>query len=321
MKFHADKMAPIIARYPKNDLGFYAVDWSRNTLSRGVDPMLMAASMRDLGNYGDGTCSMLELAGTGFKCKGWVGSKGMGGGGGAARRWCAWQDLPSIPTGNGSVSCVASVASTTGARGQLGCAAKAVAGMTFNPRTTSAQSLLSQGILGGQAGVRDPKCALSAEAGNKGGQTESRSGEEGADDVGQGEGRGEQGARHRNRCRRIGLRQDTARRERSQAAREPRRSRCRAGCPADAPGRRRARRSPHGRRRRELRRQARQAALPRTRRRTSGQSMASTARSAEVRRWEPAAAARTPRGAPMRSSTASPVAVRSRRPAGRTTRS
>ena len=44
--------------------------------------------------------------------------------------------------------------------------------MTFDPRTTSAQSLLSQGIAGGQAGVRDPKCALSEEAGNKGGQTD-----------------------------------------------------------------------------------------------------------------------------------------------------
>lgn len=171
MKFHADRLAPIVARYPKAELGFYAYDWSRNTLSRGVDPMLMAGSMRDFGNYADGTCSMLEIAGAGYKCKGWVGKGGIGGGG-AGGRGGADGGLPSIPAGNASVSCVASAAKSSGARGQLGCAAKAVAGMTFDPRTTSPQSLLQQGITGGAPGVRDPKCALSQEAGNSGGNTD-----------------------------------------------------------------------------------------------------------------------------------------------------
>ena len=174
MKFHANKLAPVIARYPKADLPFYALDWSRNALSSGVDPALMAASMRDFGNYADGTCSMLEMAGAGYKCKGWVGKNGLGGGGGGAGAGAggAGGGLPSIPTGNASVACVASAARSTGMRGQLGCAAKAVAGLTFDPRTTTPQSLLQQGLAGGAGGLRDPKCALSAEAGNAGANTD-----------------------------------------------------------------------------------------------------------------------------------------------------
>lgn len=172
MKFHADKLAPIVARYPRTELGFYALDWSRNTLSRGVDPVAMSASMRDMANYGDGTCSMLDLSRAGFKCNGWVGKGGMGGGSKGGSGGGAPGGLPSIPSGGSSVACIASAAASTGARGQLGCAAKAIAGMTFDPRTTTPQTLLAQGIAGGQPGVRDPKCALSEDAGNKGGQTD-----------------------------------------------------------------------------------------------------------------------------------------------------
>jgi hypothetical protein len=118
---------------------------------------------------------MLEMAGAGFKCKGWVGRNGMGGGGGGGgggRGGGAGGGLPSIPSAGGSVACMTAAAQSTGIRGKLGCAAKAVAGMTFDPRTTSPQGLLSQGIEGGAPGIKDPRCALSADAGNGGGQTD-----------------------------------------------------------------------------------------------------------------------------------------------------
>ena len=171
MKFHADKLAPIIARYPKAEFGFLVFDWSRNSLSTGVDPMLMAASMRDFNNYADGTCSMLEMAGAGFRCKGWVGQNGLGGAG-AGGSGGAGGGLPSIPSGNASVACVASAARSTGVRGQLACAAKAVAGVTFDPRSTTAQDLLQQGLAGGSPGIHDPGCTLSQDAGNVGGNTD-----------------------------------------------------------------------------------------------------------------------------------------------------
>lgn len=168
MKYHADRLAPVISRYPKNELPFYVYDYSRNALARGVDPMLLAQAMRNFGNFADGTCSLLEMANVGYKCKGWVGKGGLSGGKGGAG---ADGGLPSIPTGNASIACITSAAMSTGPRGQLGCAAKAVSGMTFDPHT-SPQSLLSQGITGGGPGIRDPQCARSQDAGNAGGQTE-----------------------------------------------------------------------------------------------------------------------------------------------------
>lgn len=168
MNHHANKLAPVIARFPKAELGFFAYDWSRNTLSRAGDPSLMASSMRDFSNYGDGSCSMLEMAGAGFKCKGWAGAAGGGGKGGAGAKG----GMPSVPGGGGSVSCIATAAQSSGARGQLGCAAKAIAGMTFDPRTATPQTLLAQGAAGGSPGIRDPRCALSEDAGNGGTQTD-----------------------------------------------------------------------------------------------------------------------------------------------------
>ena len=165
---HANTIGPMVARYPK-DLGFYAFDWSRGTLVGGIDPVGFANSMRNLTSYGDGSCTLLDMSSQQFFCKGWVGAGGLGGGGGGGGKNGAVGGLPSTPRTSGAVSCIVAAAGSTGGRGQLACASKAVAGMTFNPRTTTPASLLQSGLAGGQA-VKDPRCALSEDAGNGGKQ-------------------------------------------------------------------------------------------------------------------------------------------------------
>jgi hypothetical protein len=161
---HLPALMSVVATYPKADLGFYAYDWSRNALSRGIDPMALVMSMRDPSNYADGSCTILEMAmpGAAYKCKGWVGTNGIGGAGNIVGG--AVGGLPSVPGNDSGVGCVLSAARATGPSGQLGCAAKAVAGMTFDPRT-SPSTLLSLGVVGGAPGVKDPHCALSQDAG------------------------------------------------------------------------------------------------------------------------------------------------------------
>lgn len=169
MKFHNGRLAPIVSRYPKADLGFFLFDWSRGALVAGPDPVALAASMRDFANYGDGTCSLLEMSRSAYVCKGWIGKSG--GGSGATGKLGSVGGLPSVPSEPSGVACVVEAARSTGARGQLGCAAKATGGMTIDPRGNP-KDLLSKGLAGGQPGVRDPHCALSQDAGGTGGNTD-----------------------------------------------------------------------------------------------------------------------------------------------------
>lgn len=170
LQHYAATLAPMVGRYPK-DLGFYAFDWSRGSLVGGVDPSAFVQSMRTFSNYGDGSCSLLDMSQASFICKGWVGKVGGGGGGaGGGGAKGAVGGLPSTPRSASTLSCMIDAAKASGGRGQLGCAAKAVAGMTFDPRTTTPQSLLSGGLAGGQPAIRDPRCALSEDAGNTGPQ-------------------------------------------------------------------------------------------------------------------------------------------------------
>ena len=172
LQHYAGSIAPMVGRYPK-DLGFYAFDWSRGTLVGGLDAAAFAHSMRNFSNYGDGSCALLDMSRAGYVCKGWVGKGGLGGGGGSAgKSGGAAGGLPGTPQSSSAagLACMVDAAKATGGRGQLGCAARAVAGMTFDPRTTTPQSLLSGGIAGGQPAIRDPRCALSEDAGNTGAQ-------------------------------------------------------------------------------------------------------------------------------------------------------
>ncbi len=103
---------------------------------------LMTALSRP-GRFGNGACSILEMAATGFNCGGIPGLGGDGGGGGAA-----------MPGRSGMLGCMTQVAMSAGLHGQMSCLVRAGGGGQTVPDATP--SLQVRGVL-------DQACTMSEE--------------------------------------------------------------------------------------------------------------------------------------------------------------
>lgn len=146
VKFNQTKLRALISGYPEAELGLLAYDFDRGLLVRAGTMDAAVASMQRFESFGDGSCSMLELAGKGYACPRGGAADGKPGASSGA--------MPTaVPAG--AFQCTVDAARSTGTRGMLSCMGKAIAGMTIDPKT-SPQSLTST-----QPGVRDPSCALS----------------------------------------------------------------------------------------------------------------------------------------------------------------
>ena len=152
------RIQPLMAGYPRGDLGLWMYDFRRGMMVQsglldGMDRLLW--SMQRLDNFGRGTCMLLDMSATGFVCPD---SAGPGGGKGGSASMMA--PPGGIPTSG--VSCVLDSVKASGVRGQFACMSRAIAGMTPDPRTAGAD-LAKQASQ--QPGIRDKFCALSDEAG------------------------------------------------------------------------------------------------------------------------------------------------------------
>jgi hypothetical protein len=157
------RIQPLMAGYPRQELGLWMYDFDRGMLVQsglldGMDRLLW--SMQRLDNFGHGACNLLNMSGTGFVCP----DQTVPGGGGKGGAGSMMAPPGGIPTSG--VSCVLDSVKASGVRGQFACMSKAIAGIMPDPRTSPAD-LAKQASQ--QPGIRDKFCALSEEAGGTAG--------------------------------------------------------------------------------------------------------------------------------------------------------
>lgn len=149
------RIVPLLSDYPA-DLGLLMYDFERGALVQVPGMDRLVGAMQQFSRFGEGTCTLLEMARAEFDCARAGGGGKLAGSGRGNLPGAGGMELPS----GGTVACTIDAARTAGSRGMAACMQKATAGMTFDPRTATPQSLLSP-----QPGIRDPRCALSQEAG------------------------------------------------------------------------------------------------------------------------------------------------------------
>jgi hypothetical protein len=152
------RIQPLMAAYPRSELGLWMYDFRRGMLVQsglvnGMDNVLGA--MQNLNNFGNGSCMLLDMSSNGFVCPDNAGA-GSNGKGGAA----GMEPPGGIPTSG--AMCVLDSVRASGVRGQFACMSRAIAGMTVDPRA-AASDLAKQASQ--QPGIKDKFCALSDEAG------------------------------------------------------------------------------------------------------------------------------------------------------------
>jgi hypothetical protein len=157
--YHNQKIRSLMSTYPRNELGFWVYDFNGGNLVRPgspdtLDRLLIA--MQRFDNFGRGTCNLLDMSQAGFTCRDTVPTKGGsstsvakgGQGGGVAG--------PGSGSSQVIAGCIVNAGRSSGGRGMLACAGKAMAGLrpSVNDRPTDPG-----------ASIVDKSCALRDETG------------------------------------------------------------------------------------------------------------------------------------------------------------
>ncbi|MDF0644467.1 MAG: hypothetical protein P0111_10575 [Nitrospira sp.] len=158
--FHAYPLGPIMARYPRQELGFWVFDEESNRLTRtnsfnDIDRLI--GSMQRPETFGDFKCSLMQMSKNAFMCP--QDGQGSGGKGGQPGKG----GLPGISAPSSAVSCVLAAANDAGMRGQMQCLQRAVTGVKVSPFTTPSELL---NPAPSSSGIRDKLCALSDNEGD-----------------------------------------------------------------------------------------------------------------------------------------------------------
>lgn len=160
----AARMAQILGSLPTRGSGIWLHDFERGLLEQRLEMGLRENILGALANpsqFGDGTCSLLEMAVSSATSRRPIYCAPPGKGGGGQSQGTGLDGVPSgvVPNRSGA-QCLLSTVQEAGIRGQMSCMKRSLAGLRIDPREAAKGLIVEQ-----TRSVLDRQCAIGADAG------------------------------------------------------------------------------------------------------------------------------------------------------------